>query len=180
MLRARRRSSSRPYLRAEETRLSGPSPRIGANDDGHSSCGYEKGCRRQRLVDFSRTILSCTHCQYIFSSATLQDITYSVCKLFDASVVTNWSSLTANFRRSFLSYLWKQKKGLRCLSVSICYFCWRGHSDHCCYSVGYISADGKPQGEPLMPPGMKELILSDMDKTFDFADGELDIADVAQ
>jgi len=35
----------------------------------------------------------------------------------------------------------------------------------------YIAADGKPKGEPLMPPGMKELIRSDMDKGFDFAEG---------
>lgn len=38
-------------------------------------------------------------------------------------------------------------------------------------SVGYIAADGKPKGEPLMPPGMRELIRSDMDKGFDFAEG---------
>ena len=39
----------------------------------------------------------------------------------------------------------------------------------CC--AGYIAVDGKTGVEPLMPPGMKELIRKDMDKSFEFAEG---------
>ncbi|KLO06518.1 DUF431-domain-containing protein [Schizopora paradoxa] len=43
----------------------------------------------------------------------------------------------------------------------------------------YIAVDGNVKGDPLMPPGMKELIRSDMDKSFDFAEG-LSLDDIAE